>query len=286
MNRLSRRTGAFGPALLLVLAPAPAFAYYSSHSDDTTKGILFCAAGIIGGIVAFFWGFFQLRTKRLMEDIPLSTIRAMAPGLVEINGSAVDWKPLEGPMTREKCVYYQYLIEQYVSSGKSSYWKTILSGDSKNEPFYIQDETGMVRVEPQDSKVIIPHNFRLETGMFTDVPPNIETFMDQKGLSCKTFFGFEKKLRFTEHNLKPAEKVFVMGTCQQALTRPPEPPAGVADEVCVGKGQRSGDVFIVSDESQRDLEGDFGTHAFLGVFGGLALIGVCLYILLMLGGQF
>lgn len=277
------RAGVFGPLLLLALAPAPAFAY-SSPSDDTTKGILFCAAGIIGGIVAFFWGFFQLRTKRLMEDIPLSTIRAMAPGLVEINGSAVDWKLLEGPMTQEKCVYYEYLIEQYVSSGKNSHWETILRGNSKEHPFYVQDDTGTVRVEPQDSKVIIPHDFRLETGMFTDVPANIESFMDQKGLSCRSFFGFQKKLRFTEHNLKPAEKVFVMGTCQQSLVRPPEPPTGAADEVCVGRSQDSGDVFIVSDQSQRDLESSYGTHAFFGIFGGLALIGGCLYGLLSLLG--
>lgn len=277
-----RRWGGLILVLFLVSAGTPVFAY--SASNTTFKGTLGCLFGLGLGIYLFFWGFSQLRTKRLMQDIPLSTIRAMAPGLVEINGKAVDWNPLEGPMTREKCVYYQYRIEQYVSSGKNSHWETILSGNSQENPFFLQDETGAVLVAPMGSKVIIPDDYRLETGLFTEVPPHIGEFMGRHGLSCHSFFGFEKKLRFTEHHLKPAETVFAMGTCQESAAAPSGPPAGAKEGICLAKSQRSGEVFILSDQSQRQLEGSYGTHAFFGIFGGLALIGLCVYALLALWG--
>ncbi len=280
-----RRLGAFFFVLFLVSGGTPVFAYYSSYSSaDQGRGILFCAAGLVGGVAAFFWGFAQLRTKRLMQDIPLSTVRAMAPGLVEISGSAVDWCPFEGPLSGRKCVYYEYEIEQYVSSGKNCHWETILSGNSKTSPFFIQDETGMVMVAPEGSKVIIPRAYQLETGVFTEVPGRISDFMDRRGVSCRSFFGFEKKLRFTERHLEPVDKVFVMGTCQESSARLTEPPSGATSGLCVAKGLRSSEVFILSDESQRELESSFGDHAFFGIFGGLALIGGCLYGLLNLLG--
>jgi hypothetical protein len=283
MKTTLRRASALLPGLILFSGLSPAFADYDSA--DNGKLFIACLVGLGAGVFVFFRGFSQLRTKRLIQDIPMSTIRAMAPGLVEINGSAVNWKAMPGPMTREDCVYYQYQIEQYVSSGKNSHWETILKGDSKENPFYVQDDTGTVRVEPEGSTVVIPDDYQLETGLFTDVPPHIDEFMDRNGISCRTFFGFEKKLRFTERHLKPAEKVFVMGTCQEAPTKPSDPPAGVAEGVCLARGQLSSNVFIVSDQSQRELESSYGWHAFFGIFGGLALIGGCLYGLLTLLGM-
>src|ERR1041384_4277072 len=126
--------------LFWALGFSPAFA--STGSKENT--VLYCAAGVIGGVVLFFWGFFQLRTKRLIEDIPTSTIRGMAPGLVEISGQAVNWKPFKGPFTLQECIYYEYLVEQLVSSRKSSHWETISHGDTKNAPFYVRDDTGTV----------------------------------------------------------------------------------------------------------------------------------------------
>jgi len=282
MTPLWRRAGALGTAFFLLSGGAPVFAYVNSNT--VFKGSLGCLLGIGLGVYLFFWGFSQWRTKRLMQDIPLSTIRAMAPGLVEVTGAAVEWNPLEGPMTRDKCVYYQYRIEQYVSSGKNSHWETILSGDSRENPFFLQDDTGAVMVAPVGCKVVIPHDYQFETGMFTDVPPHINEFMGRHGLSCHSFFGFEKKLRFTEHNLKPSEKVFAVGTCQETAVLPPGPPAGAKEGICLAKGQRSGDVFILSDESRRELESSYSAHALEGILGGLALIGGCLYALLNLLG--
>jgi hypothetical protein len=124
----------------------------------------------------------------------------------------------------------------------------------------------------------------MKTGLFTDVPGNIVSFLDQKGISCRTFFGFEKTLRFTERHFLPGEALFVMGTCQESGQDPESPPEGALPNICLAKGDRSEDVFFLSDESQKQLESSFGTKAFFGVFGGIALVGACLWELFSLLG--
>ena len=262
---------AAGVFCLAIVDSSTAYAYVSNVNQG--EPIFFCAAGFIGGIALFVWGFLQLRTKRLMENIPTSTIRAMAPGLVEVSGQAVNWSLFQAPFTREDCVYYQFLVEQLVSSGKSSHWETILKGDSSNFPFYLQDETGTALVCPGGAEVVIPDAYVLKTGMFTDIPGHMDAFLGQNGISCRSLFGFEKTLRFTERRLRPGEPVFVMGTCQETTLGPQNPPTGADPKICLAKGNRSGDVFILSDQSQKELESSFGTKAFLGIFGGIALVG-------------
>ena len=46
--------------------------------DNTFVLLIFSGLGVFG----FFWGFSRLRKKRLIEDIPTSTVRGMAMGMV------------------------------------------------------------------------------------------------------------------------------------------------------------------------------------------------------------
>jgi hypothetical protein len=271
---------AFSTLLFWLSNLTPVFAY----ARDQGQPLFMCVVGLAVGVIAFFWGFAQLRTKRLMEDIPTSTIRAIAPGLVEITGQVVDWQLKEAPFTLKPCGYFEYEVEQYVSSGKNSHWETILKGDSKTHSFYVKDDTGTVLVKPWDSKVIISDPYVLKTGTFTDVPQNIVDFLQQRNISIRGFFGFEKTLRFTERHFLPGQTLFVMGTCEQSPSPVAIPPEGALKDIAIEKGSRSGDLFILSDESQKQLESSFATQAFFGIFGGLTLIGGCLWAILHLLG--
>jgi len=124
----------------------------------------------------------------------------------------------------------------------------------------------------------------LETGLFADVPPQIDTFMTSQGLSCRGFFGFEKTLRFTQRRFKPGETVFLLGTFQEEESSSDHPSnPKFMDKAYLGL--RKGDFFILSNESREKLESSFGWKSFLGIFGGVALIGVGLYFLIkLLGG--
>jgi hypothetical protein len=269
-------------ALFWTCGVSPAFA----SSNNGVASFIFCLLGLGGGVFAFFFGFAQLRKKRMIEDIPTSTIRAMAPGLVEINGKVVDWNRLEGPFTRQACVYYEFLVEQYVQSGKHSHWENIYREKTGSHPFCLQDETGTALVVPEDAETIISESNSLTTGLFSDIPPHVEQYLGKHGVSCHGFLGFEKKLRFSERNFRLGETVYVLGVCRAFNGMPRVVPAGVADNTCVAKGNRPGDLFILSDKSQKQLVSSYGWQAFFGVFGGVTLIGVSFYFLLVLLKRF
>jgi hypothetical protein len=256
------------------------------HVQHPERAAFACAAGIVGGIWAFIWGFFELRKKRIIEDTPTSTIRAIAPGMAEVIGKPVEWKVMKGPFTKDSCVYYEYSVEQYVRRGKHSRWETIKKEDTQSQPFCLKDETGQILVFPNKAQTILAESYSLTTGMFTDIPAHVDQFLGQKGISCQNFFGFQKKLRFTERNIKMGEAVYALGVCQSLEGRGAQPPEGTMDHVCLAQGKGSREMFILSDESQRKLVSSFGTHAFFGIFGGVAILGGCLYGLLKVLGYY
>lgn len=51
------------------------------------------------GIWYFFWGFKRLRRKRKIENIPTSTVRGLAIGLVELIGKAKKMSSITSPLT-------------------------------------------------------------------------------------------------------------------------------------------------------------------------------------------
>ena len=267
------RTGTY---LLYFLFAALAPAYASG--DPRTTGVLFSGGGLLLGIWCFYQGFGDFRLKRRMAYIPVSTLRAMAPGQVEVNGSTVNWKALTAPLTQTICVYYEYKVEQKVGSGKNSHWETITSGSTDMVPFYLDDQTAVVRVHPFGAKIILNDAYHLQTGAFSDVPVHINDFLYAQGISSETLFGFEKTMRFTERHFRAEEIIFVLGTCQDAEPHPDPPPApNIISNICLG--QRKGDFFILSNKSREDLEESFQWKSFGGIFGGIALIGICLYVL-------
>jgi len=180
---------------------------YDSDSDPATLGLIM----LIGGIVAFFFGFNRLKRKRMIENIPTSTVRAMAMGEVELIGKAEAYhQPLTGPFTNSPCVYYRYKIEEHRSSGKRSHWATIAKGDSSASPFYLRDETGRVLVAPAKAEMLIDQKLRTQT-----MSSQIEQFLTRSGMRAHGLFGFARPLRFTEWHIKTDETSYVLGFAQK-----------------------------------------------------------------------
>ena len=174
--------------------------------------------GTLGGVVAFIWGFIQLKKKHMIENIPTSKIRSMAIGLVEIKGKSMDWMPLQAPFSQEQCVYFQYEVEELRRSKNRTYWASIHKGNSNHAPFYLEDETARVIVNPKGAEVDIPNSFTLKTGFLKDVPGHIVSFLDARGVRYKSFFGTHKTLRFTESHIGIHHVVYVLGVCKNNRT--------------------------------------------------------------------
>lgn len=181
--------------------------------DD--KDIFYSAAFMGFGVWSFFKGFKRLRRKRLIENIPTSTIRGLALGLVELCGKAAKTVPLKSPITKTDCVLYKYLVEEYRKSGKSGHWVKIASGDSFYCPFWLVDSTGRILVFPQRAELELPRDYQFSARLGSAWPDNIIEFAREQGISYQAWLG-KRRLRFSEWHIKENESVYVIGTADKS----------------------------------------------------------------------
>jgi hypothetical protein len=172
--------------------------------------------GIAFGVYSFFFGFNRLRRKRMIENIPTSTIRSIAMGLVEIIGTAEKTPALTTPLTGSKCVFYKYTVQRLESRGKSSRWVTIAAGSSKDSMFFVKDSTGEVAVSPEGAEILIPVSYQYSMGGYSKgIPENITLFLEKNKIKYKLLFGSKASLRFIEWRIAPGDTVYIIGTASK-----------------------------------------------------------------------
>ncbi len=119
-----------------------------------TKGV---STGALSGLLSavfFMSGFRLLRIKRLIQNTPTSKIRSIAMGLVEIHGNARRQYALFSPMTNIACIYYR--LTRYRRNRKDD-WVVSSITSSGHVPFWVEDETGRVSVDPTAATVKAGH---------------------------------------------------------------------------------------------------------------------------------
>lgn len=102
------------------------------------------------GLLVLYGGVAQYRKKRVMRDTPTSKVRSLALGPVEVVGVPEKHEEsFNSPFTGEDCVMYVYSVDVYKTGGRNSSggWSTIEAG-VKAAPFYVNDGTGRVLVDP------------------------------------------------------------------------------------------------------------------------------------------
>jgi hypothetical protein len=287
------------------------------------------------GIWFFFWGFMRLRRKRKIENIPTSTVRGLAMGLVEVIGKAKKRLNLISPLSGTECTLYRYSVERYKQSGRSGHWVTIARGDSFVSPFWLDDGTGKILVFPHGSELILPVSYEFRTGLGRDLPAKLIAFLEENNISYSSFLG-NRPLRFKEWLIHEDDTVYVLGTAKtkgpadylkshnekltqrlEELKNNPQEMSKVdlnqdgeinaqewdlavskierqlleeelrtpllqeSPDALIGKGE--GEVYIISDYSQKELLQRLTWESFLGVFGGTALtLGMLGYLLFRL----
>ncbi|MBT3363474.1 MAG: LemA domain-containing protein [Chloroflexi bacterium] len=127
---------------------------------------------IIGSVVALVClvaGFWVMRRKRLIDDLPTSKTQGVFIGLVELKGTAECEKPLSSYLAGEHCVQYAWHVEEHWSrvvhetytdskgntrtrTRRESGWKRV-AGDEVATPFYLKDDTGVIHVVPDGANI-------------------------------------------------------------------------------------------------------------------------------------
>jgi len=176
------------------------------------------AIGAVVGVVLFLRGFQMLRFKRLIMNTPASRVRSASLGLVEVSGTAQGASTMPAGITGQACYYYRAIAWQLRQSGRNREW-TQVANESLYLPFFVQDSTGQLRVDPQGANLDLQRNFKdeFDTSFFSSnrdmLPENVAQFLARNGVS------FGESTRVEEYCIKPDSPLFVFGTLCQNSSR-------------------------------------------------------------------
>ncbi|MBU1998689.1 MAG: hypothetical protein ABIG46_03400 [Candidatus Omnitrophota bacterium] len=178
------------------------------------EDIFWAAAGFFSGIFFFFKGFSYFHKKRLIDNIPTSTIRGLAMGLVELVGKVKKETPFRGPFTNQECVLYKYTVERLRQSDKHSEWAIIAKGDSFFCPIWVEDTTGKIMVSAIGAELIWDVNYEFSNSRGKPFPQQLLDYMENNGINYRGLFS-SARLRFREWHIKPGQEVYCLGTAQK-----------------------------------------------------------------------
>lgn len=118
---------------------------------------------------------------------------------------------LHAPLSQRECAMYYVHVEQRVSTGKSSHWRTIIE-ETRAIRFLINDGTACAYVNSHHLKSYIVQDWKNTSGFMNDASPRLEQFLNTHGYRSENAFGMNKHIRYREGVLEPDELVAVLGT--------------------------------------------------------------------------
>ena len=250
------------------------------RSEVDPRILIYAVIGFFAGLFLMYAGFGLFKRKRLIENLPTSKIRSIAMGLVEVNGKArhAKEKVMTSPLSGKKCVYYKYTIEKYVSSGKSGHWRMI-KYDVGPGPFFVEDNTGTVLVDPKKADIKVPMSYQSQSSWGKDPEPLVKKFLEKEKIKFEgALFGANFSMRYREWIIPPGMELYVLGEAKDN----PYVEEGTAvhgvEDIMITKGKDK--IMMISHGKEKQVLKSLKWKAFGGLIGGLVLSVVCLVITL------
>lgn len=219
------------------------------------------------GLWIFFNAFGRLRLRRAVAGTPTSKARSAAMGKCELKGLAREIDlPILGPFSGLPCVWYRWKVEEERRDNKGNLnWYTVDEKISL-EPFYLEDSTGRLKIDPDGAEVEAPQLLRYAAGAFSSAGR-------PQGLQAAGWLNFGRR-RLTEWRIDQARPIYALGSLRFFKSAPDAEP-----EPVLSQGS-AGEPFFIStrseDEVLSELEwsvwGRLLLGALLGIGGMVGLI--------------
>ncbi len=205
--------------------------------------------------------------KHLIDDLPTSKTQGVFIGLVELKGTAESEKPINSFLSETKCVYYKWQIDEHWSrtvvetytdaQGHSqtrtrteSGW-TKIAGGSDSIPFYLKDDTGIIRVLPKGASV-----------------DGAKVFNKTCGPSDKIYYekGPPRELANSTHQRRFQETALPLHAILYVMGQARERSDVVAAEITEDKNAPA---FIISTKTERQISSGYARWFWLLIILGL-----------------
>jgi E3 ubiquitin ligase len=180
-----------------------------ARTSPTDDFWLWSLALLFVTIVGFFFAFYFVHRKRIIEDTPTSKVRSAAQGYLELvgHGHLMEGQPIVSPLTGTKCTWFEYSVEERRQSGKNSQWVTIRNGRSDGL-FLIEDETGKCIIDPEGAHVTVANKNVWYGGGSSPTRGSLPASGNSGFFGG---FGVSNKYRYTEKLLHTGESLYAIG---------------------------------------------------------------------------
>ena len=186
-------------------------------AEPTAQFILWAALLLVASGYAVYLAYRSFKKSRLIEDMPTSRIRSASQGFTELIGiGKPHGKHLSAPLSATPCLWWYYSIEQYKSSGKSNRWVTLESGTSE-QPFHIDDTSGLCLVKPEGADLMTRHTkkwqgrLRHPLGGPGGKSTNTLGRLLNTNIGIGIGIGIGKRYRYTERLIKENDPLYILG---------------------------------------------------------------------------
>jgi len=172
-------------------------------------------------IIALVFVFFAIKNyffsekARIIRQLKKAAYKKIAKvndnDVVKIVGNvALIEKPLIAPLSNRECSHYYVKIEQKVSSGKSSHWKTVIE-DEVTSKFLIRDENSFALINDNNTKSYIIQDRNYSSGFMDDATNRLKEYLRKYDFESEGLLGLNKRLRYHEGVLENGEEIAVFG---------------------------------------------------------------------------
>jgi hypothetical protein len=230
--------------------------------------LIIVVIGCLAVLICLLGAFRNFQRKRLIDDIPTSKTQGVFIGLTELKGTAESENPLTSYLAGIPCVLHNWIIEEHwtrtvhetytdskghtqTRTRTESGWKQVSSG-GQSGPFYLKDETGILRIVPEGASIN-------SLTVFNEIYHPDHSVYFGKG-PAQEIANSDHRRRFHETAIPLHAMLYVMG---QAMERQDVVAAEIAQD-------KSAPVFLISIRSEKQISRGFGF--WFGFFILLALV--------------
>ncbi len=224
--------------------------------------------GAVAALVCLIVAFRFFHKKRLIDDLPTSKVLGVFIGLVELKGTAESESPLTSRLAGVSCVLYEWHVDEHWSrtvvetyhdskgthtrTRHESGWKTVAKG-SDSAPFYLKDDTGIIRIQPAGAKIE-------DNEVFDKTVTRTDALYFGKG-PANEIANTDHRRRFQETAIPLHTPLYVVGQARQREDI-------VAAEVANDKNNQ---LFITSTRTEKQVSTGYGIWLWVWALLGLIL---------------
>lgn len=171
--------------------------------------IILVIAAII--FISFYYSKAAIVKRKLKKAVDKKISDFVSGDIAKIVGKVeIIGEPLIAPLSGRPCGYYYVLIEQMVSSGKSSHWETIIEEEVAGT-FVVRDGRYAAHISNQKVKSYIVQDKIYKSGFGNDATAVLEKYLNDHGQKSEGLFGMNKTIRYKEGVLEEGELIAAIG---------------------------------------------------------------------------